>query len=54
MTTVRFILISVKTGSRYSKQRKGDFKLGEYVQMISYLENMKWAEIIEHKTAEQC
>ena len=22
--------------------------------MISYLENMKWAEILENKTAEQC
>ena len=44
----------VKTGSRYSKQRKRDFKKGDYVQMRSYLENMKWAEILENKTAEQC
>ena len=53
MTTVHFNLI-VKTVSRYSKQRKRDVKKGDYVQMISYLENMKWAEILENKTAEQC
>ena len=46
--------LTVKTGSRYSKQRKRDFKKGDYVQMRSYLENMKWAEILENKTAEQC
>ena len=45
--------LTVKTGSRYSKQRKRDFKKGDYVQMRSYLENMKWAEILENKTAEQ-
>ena len=37
---IHFSLI-VKTGSRYSKQRKRDFKKGDYVQMRSYLENMK-------------
>ena len=50
MTTVRFYFnLTVKTGSRYSKQRQRD-----YVQMRSYLENTKWAEILENKTAEQC
>ena len=43
----------MKTGSRYSKQRKRDFKKYDYVQMRSYLENVKWAEILENKTAEQ-
>ena len=37
---IHFNLI-MKTGSRYSKQRKIDFKKGDYVQMRSYLENMK-------------
>ena len=46
--------ITVKTGSRYPKQMKRDFKKGDYVQIRSYLENMKWAEILENKTAEQC
>ena len=50
---INFNLIA-KTGSRYSKQRKRDFKKGDYVHMISYLENMKWAEILENKIAEQC
>ena len=44
----------MKTGSRYSKQRKREFKKGDYEQMRSYLENMKWAEILENKTAERC
>ena len=44
----------MKTRSRYSEQRKRDFKKGNYVQMRSYLENMKWADILENKTAEQC
>ena len=43
--------VLLKTGSRYSKQRKRDFKKGDYVQMRCYLENMKWAEILENKTA---
>ena len=46
--------LTVKTDSRYSKQRKRDFKKGDYVQMRSYLENMKWAKFLENKTAEQC
>ena len=46
--------LTVKTVSRYSEQRKRYFKKGDYVQMRSYLENKKWAEILENKTAEQC
>ena len=40
----------MKTGSRYSS----DFQKGDYVKMRGCLENMKLAEILENKTAEQC
>ena len=44
----------MKTGSRYYKQTKRDFKKGDYVKMRGYLENMKWTAILENKTTEQC
>ena len=45
----------MKTGSRYSKQRKRYFQKGDYVKMRVYLENiMNCVEILENRTTEQC